>query len=85
MHFYDFRKLTKSKIKRIAILVFLSCYSGVGYAVEYNFDPSFLSDNPEDVADLARFNKGLSAAPGSYHVDVYVNGTAVGARNITFF
>lgn len=85
MHFYNFLQISNSKLKKITILIFLSCCSGRGNAGEYDFDPSFLSDNPEEVADLARFNKGLSAAPGSYHVDVYVNGTSVGARNINFY
>lgn len=48
------------------------------------FNPSFLSDNPEAVADLSRFDKGEGQAPGSYLVETYLNGEYVATRNITF-
>ncbi|QHZ90838.1 hypothetical protein GYM49_01635 [Proteus mirabilis] len=40
---------------------------------EFYYNPYFLSDNPESVADLSSFEKGLEVPEGNYLVDIYLN------------
>lgn len=60
------------------------CYSPLHYALflaicsypadgAVYFNPAFLSDEPDTVADLSRFEDGGAQAPGKYRVDIYVN------------
>lgn len=48
------------------------------------FNPAFLSDDPDAVADLSRFEKGEGQAAGTYLVDIYLNDDLVSSQNITF-
>ncbi|HEY2454435.1 MAG TPA: fimbria/pilus outer membrane usher protein [Scandinavium sp.] len=41
------------------------------------FDPIFLKTSKQGDVDLSRFEKGASTLPGSYAVDIYVNGDPV--------
>lgn len=56
-----------------------------GLAREY-FNPHALEiDNPnQDVVDLAQFAETNGQVPGTYRVDVYVNGEAIETRDVTF-
>ncbi|HHI2554913.1 TPA: fimbrial biogenesis usher protein [Klebsiella aerogenes] len=47
------------------------------------FNPAFLSGDPSAVADLSRF-EGNGQAPGTYRVDVYLNGTFLATKDVTF-
>ncbi|MGJ0193049.1 fimbrial biogenesis usher protein [Pantoea sp. RRHST58] len=49
-----------------------------------HFDPAMLSDDPHAVADLSRFESGHAQAPGSYPVDIYLNGTFLRAATVRF-
>lgn len=53
------------------------------YADEF-FNPAFLSDNGNEVADLSVFDKGLGQAAGEYRVDVFLNGEYVSSQDISF-
>lgn len=48
------------------------------------FNPSFLSDDPDAVADLSRFEKGEGQAPGKYRVEIYVNDVYLYTRDVSF-
>lgn len=64
------------------LAVAIMMVSASGYAEEY-FNPAFLSDDPSAVADLSRFAGG-SQAPGTYRVDIYLNETFQGRKDIQF-
>lgn len=70
------------RLRRLFILVGL-CLSGHALAGLY-FDPAMLSDDPHAVADLSRFESGHAQAPGSYPVDIYLNGTFLRAATVRF-
>ncbi|WP_370430223.1 fimbrial biogenesis usher protein [Klebsiella michiganensis] len=48
------------------------------------FNPAFLSDDPNAVADLSHFEKGDNQAPGKYHVDIYLNKQLVSTEDVNF-
>lgn len=48
------------------------------------FDPVFLSTANRGAVDLSHFELGSSAMPGTYQVDIYVNGEKVSRQNVTF-
>ncbi|HHA2288281.1 TPA: fimbria/pilus outer membrane usher protein [Enterobacter asburiae] len=48
------------------------------------FNPAFLADDPAAVADLSRFERAGQHPPGTYRMDLVVNGTLVDTRDITF-
>lgn len=48
------------------------------------FDPVFLSTAHQGTIDLGRFEHGSSAVPGTYDVDVYVNGEKTSKQQVTF-
>ncbi|HHU2608524.1 TPA: fimbria/pilus outer membrane usher protein, partial [Escherichia coli] len=54
-----------------------------GYAELY-FNPNFLSDDPDAVADLSRFEQGQEVLPGTYRVDIYLNDNFVASRDVQF-
>ncbi|ALR78154.1 fimbrial biogenesis usher protein [[Enterobacter] lignolyticus] len=64
----------------LALLGALAAPNGV--AGDY-FNPAFLSSEPGAVADLSRF-EGNGQAPGTYRVDVWLNGTFLATRDVTF-
>lgn len=49
-----------------------------------HFDPAMVSDDPQAVADLSRFESAHAQAPGSYSVDIYLNGTFLRANTVRF-
>lgn len=54
-----------------------------GHAELY-FAPELISSDPQMVADLSRFEKSGAQLPGTYQVDIYVNGKQVDSRDIRF-
>ncbi|WP_338577438.1 fimbrial biogenesis usher protein [Erwinia sp. E_sp_W01_1] len=54
-----------------------------GHADLY-FPPALVAADPQMVADLSRFEKEGAQLPGSYQVDIYINGTPAGSRQIRF-
>ena len=57
--------------------------SGAVFAEEY-FNPSFLSNDAANVADLSRFAKGEGQPAGIYRVDIYLNDQYVGTQDMKF-
>lgn len=53
-----------------------------GYADNY-FNPAFLANDPAAVADLSRF-EGNGQAPGTYRVEVWLNGVFLSSRDVVF-
>ena len=62
---------------------FLITMSDVAHA-ELQFDESMISDDPDSVADLSRFSVSGVQLPGTYFVDVYLNGNSLDSRNVRF-
>lgn len=73
--------LKKPIFTLLALLLVLSTFSA---RADNYFNPRFLSDDPESVADLSGFEKGLEAPPGTYRVDIYMNYGYMTTRDITF-
>lgn len=72
-------------VKRLPVItLYALCMVNAPVGAETFFNPSFLSDNPESVADLSRFEKGEGQAPGRYRVDVYLNDEYVFTQDMTF-
>ncbi|QGH60611.1 fimbrial biogenesis usher protein [Serratia proteamaculans] len=72
------------KKRYMAVPGLLLATMGGGAQAGNYFDPAFLSDNRESVADLSAFEQGLEAPPGTYRVDVYLNGQKQGNRSLRF-
>lgn len=51
---------------------------------ELYFNPRFLSDDPDAVADLSAFTQGQELPPGVYRVDIYLNDTYISTRDVQF-
>ncbi|WP_082061127.1 fimbrial biogenesis usher protein [Pseudomonas sp. MRSN 12121] len=51
---------------------------------ELYFNPRFLSDNPDAVADLSAFESGQEVPPGKYRVDIYLNSGFMVTRDVAF-
>lgn len=66
-------------------LAILPLFMKFAYAEQY-FNPSFLSDGlaDADISDLDYFQNGGQYLPGSYRVDIYVNGEFNSTADITF-
>ncbi|KAA5930018.1 fimbrial biogenesis usher protein [Pantoea sp. VH_4] len=75
------RTITFSKI---ALCVFVACLSPARVRAELYFPPELVATNPQMVADLSHFEKEGSQLPGSYPVDIYLNGSEVTSRNVRF-
>lgn len=70
------------RLRPLFILVGLSLS---GHALAgLHFDPAMLSDDPHAVADLSRFENGRAQAPGSYPVDIYLNGAFLRSGTVRF-
>lgn len=48
------------------------------------FNPRFLSDDPQAVSDLSRFENGQEVPPGTYRVDIYMNDGFMTTRDVRF-
>lgn len=70
------------KISRIALAIGLVCVSGMGQAREYRFDPAMLGEQGKNV-DMTLFDQGVQL-PGTYAVDVVLNGERVDSRDVVF-
>lgn len=69
-------------MKRAVIIVTCAAF-GVPVQSEDQFDPAFLSGDPSAVADLSKFQRGQQL-PGTYLVEVILNGEFVETKEITF-
>jgi len=80
---------TKNKPMRLfiysplAIGIFASLISVNGFAEEY-FNPAFLDNGTDKVADLSSFQNGGGQAPGTYRVDIYLNNDFVTGQDLDF-
>ncbi|MBI0277972.1 fimbrial biogenesis usher protein [Hafnia alvei] len=61
----------------------LALLPSVAMADNY-FNPAFLSNDPSAVADLSRFEKQHSQAPGKYLVDIYLNEALISTEDVNF-
>lgn len=48
------------------------------------FDPSFLNLGRSTTLDISRFSRGSAALPGSYRVEIWLNGSYLFSRAVTF-
>lgn len=53
-------------------------------SAELYFNPRFLADDPQAVADLSSFENGQELPPGTYRVDIYMNNGYMATRDVTF-
>ncbi|HBN1854124.1 fimbria/pilus outer membrane usher protein [Escherichia coli] len=67
----------------ISICLASAFWAQSGYTELY-FNPNFLSDDPDAVADLSRFEQGQEVLPGTYRVDIYLNDNFVASRDVQF-
>ncbi|CAI1222912.1 Outer membrane usher protein fimD precursor [Serratia fonticola] len=80
---YDIREpaLKKAILTPLALLLVAS----TSYvSADHYFNPRFVASDPESVADLSSFEKGLEAPPGTYRVDIYMNDGYMTTQDITF-
>lgn len=73
---------TQSSLRRLLLPLTL-VFSPYALADNY-FNPAFLSDDPEAVADLSRYEKGNGQPAGKYRVEIYLNDTFVSTEDIDF-
>ncbi|WP_241608104.1 fimbria/pilus outer membrane usher protein [Rosenbergiella australiborealis] len=71
------------RITRLVVCLSLSSLSHSVFADTY-FNPRFLSDDPSAVASLSNFEKGIEAPPGTYRVNIYVNGSYTTNKEVNF-
>jgi outer membrane usher protein len=69
--------LTPITLALIAVI-----FSNQSYAGNY-FNPAFLASDPAAVADLSRF-EGNGQAAGKYGVEIWLNGSFLATRDVTF-
>lgn len=55
------------------IVLFFFLTTDKSQAAGYKFNPAFISDNTNIIADLSSFELGLEVQPGYYKVDIFVN------------
>lgn len=77
------RNLPAKTGQHLLMLMVLPLYTVSGQAA-MTFDASFLSDDPEKVADLSRFEQGNNMLPGVYRADIFLNGRFVETRDVRF-
>lgn len=70
------------KFSFLAVSVYIACFSGSVCARSYTFDPSMLGLSGDKV-DMSLINQG-GQLPGTYPVDVIINGDWVDSRDVTF-
>jgi outer membrane usher protein len=72
-------------LTQIAIAIAFSLLASRGHAEDYFNVNALEIDNPSATpVDLSQFSNKGSEAPGTYHVDVLINGTRQGTVDITF-
>lgn len=75
--------LSRRKMQRFILPASLTLLPLIAHADNY-FNPAFLSDDPNAVADLSHFEKSDHQAPGNYHVDIYLNDQFVATEDVKF-
>ncbi|HGM5835951.1 TPA: fimbrial biogenesis outer membrane usher protein [Serratia marcescens] len=70
------------RLSQIAWAVSLVCVSGMSHARSYTFDPAMLGEQGKHV-DMTLFDQGVQL-PGTYMVDVLLNGDRVDSRDVVF-
>lgn len=73
---------TQSKISLLAALIAMTCAQAAIGADAWVFNPAMVNAGNRNV-DISLFNQG-SQLPGTYPVDIYLNGQQVGERDVTF-
>lgn len=68
---------------RLALAIGLTCLSLQGQAQEYSFDASLLDTGSGGSVDVSLFEQG-GQLPGTYPVDIILNGERVDARDVVF-
>ncbi|MBS9422702.1 fimbrial biogenesis outer membrane usher protein [Photorhabdus caribbeanensis] len=78
-------KLRLSLVFCRMVLAFLTGWSAQAIGRDY-FDPALLDfgSNSGQTVDLSQFETAGGQAPGTYRVDIYVNGSFFDSRDITF-
>lgn len=66
----------------ITLALIAAIFSNQSYAGNY-FNPAFLASDPDAVADLSRF-EGNGQAAGKYRVEIWLNGSFLATRDVTF-
>lgn len=72
------------RAKLIPSIAFMLSGFSFDLHAELYFNPALLSGDPQEVADLSRFEKNGSQQPGSYIVDVYLNKAFISSKSINF-
>ncbi|PIJ48394.1 pilin outer membrane usher protein SafC [Erwinia sp. OLTSP20] len=70
------------KVNLLVLAVALGCMPGTALAREYTFDPAVLGLSGKNV-DMTLINQG-GQLPGTYSVDILVNGQRVDSREVVF-
>ncbi len=81
---FAYQNSINHKLKLSYLFVCFAIFGSISLRAETYFNPHFLSDDPTKVADLSGFETGLEAPPGTYRVDVYMNGGFVITRDVSF-
>lgn len=71
------------RLSPLALVIGSGLFSGVLHAENY-FNPAFLADGENQVADLSRFENDGSQAPGVYRVDIYLNNDFITSHDVEF-
>lgn len=69
-----------SKLSILSVLIFSTTAVN---AAEF-FNPAFISNNPEDIADLSRFDKGEGQPAGEYRVEIFLNDQYFATQDMMF-
>ncbi|MEG5677640.1 fimbrial biogenesis usher protein [Enterobacter hormaechei] len=79
------KRTKKSLTGRAAVTVMALLLSMICHADDALwFDPAFISDSPDMMASLSHFEHASEQLPGSYQVDIWLNGHYVGRRKVRF-
>ena len=76
-------RMARQKQMRRCMLLLLTLLPACSVA-GMRFNPAFLSGDTEAVADLSRFEKGMTYLPGSYEVEIWVNDSPLTSLKVTF-
>lgn len=79
---YHKKEQVKNGCHRAPLVLVVLFLTTTARAENY-FNPAFLSGDPSAVADLSHF-EGDGQAPGTYRVDIYLNGNFVAGRDMVF-
>lgn len=71
------------RLSPLALVIGTGLFSSVLHAENY-FNPAFLADGKNQVADLSRFENDGSQAPGVYRVDIYLNNDFITSHDVEF-